>query len=100
VIGTDLSDIQPKSRLSNCSFLLEDSEEEWLFGTTDSPSLFDYIHLRYVCTCFTEPKRVMSHAFKNMKEGGWIEYCDTGITDSIDNDLEGKGRPAFPFLSF
>lgn len=92
VIGTDLSDIQPKSRLPNCSFILEDSDEEWLFGTTDNPILFDYVHLKYVITCFTDPKRIMNHAFKNMKPGGWIEYCDPCGTHSIDNNLEGKHR--------
>lgn len=41
VFGTDLSLIQPSYVPPNCSFVREDSEEDWVFGFP-----FDYIHLR------------------------------------------------------
>lgn len=90
VIGTDLSDIQPKWRMPNCSFIQDDAEDEWLFGSTEDPIQFDYVHLRMVITCFDNPRTVMRNAFKSMKPGGWIEYLDISIDlQSIGNTLEG-----------
>ena len=88
VIGTDLSAIQPVDYAPpNCTFVKEDSEEEWLFRKEPPPGAkpedaedlriqFDFVHLRMVVTCFTDPKRVMRHAFENLKPGGWVEYQD------------------------
>ncbi|KAH8655782.1 S-adenosyl-L-methionine-dependent methyltransferase [Xylariales sp. PMI_506] len=90
VIGTDLSDIQPKSALPNCTFVREDSEELWLFGTSEEPTRFDYIHLRYVFSCFNRPREVMKQAYQNLKPGGWIEYCDiTPRFFSVNNNIDG-----------
>lgn len=41
VLGTDMSLIQPDLGLPNCSFVREDTEDEWTHDT-----VFDYIHLR------------------------------------------------------
>jgi len=71
VIRTDLSKIQPEVPLSNIEFLKEDAEEEWLYPNV---SKFDYIHLRFVLSCFNSPKKVMQQALENLKPGGWIEY--------------------------
>lgn len=47
VVGTDLSLIQPTENLpTNCSFVREDSEEDWVF---DKP--FDFIHWRLMVSC-------------------------------------------------
>ncbi|KAK8111715.1 uncharacterized protein PG998_008172 [Apiospora kogelbergensis] len=95
IMGTDLSPIQPQHTPPNCTFIVEDSEEEWLFrqdpshmpeadADADAPSAtpnlsltFDYIHLRLVVTCFNDPKIVMKHAYNSLNPGGWIEYQDT-----------------------
>lgn len=91
VIGTDLSAIQPERKLANCSFVQDDAEEEWLFGSTDNPIQFDYVHLRMVVTCFDHPRKVMQNAYKNMKPGGWIEYVDCVMNmGTADNNHEGN----------
>ena len=41
VLGTDLSPIQPTSVPPNCSFIIDDIEDEWIFRKP-----FDYIHSR------------------------------------------------------
>ncbi|KAK7923790.1 hypothetical protein PG985_007861 [Apiospora marii] len=73
VIGTDLSAIQPDPDVPNCTFIKEDSEDLWVFGGIR----FDYIHLRFVVTCFNDHHGVLSQAFDHLKPGGWIEYQDT-----------------------
>ncbi|KAK8030227.1 S-adenosyl-L-methionine-dependent methyltransferase [Apiospora rasikravindrae] len=75
VIGTDLSKIQPEHPPANLQFLRDDAEEPWEFG----PERFDFIHARYVCTCFDNPKAVMQQAFENLSPGGWVEYCDSTV---------------------
>lgn len=41
VVGTDISLIQPDPEVTNCSFVREDTEDDW---STEMD--FDYIHLR------------------------------------------------------
>lgn len=87
MIGTDLSAIQPRSSIPNCEFIRDDAEAEWLFNGIQ----FDYVHLRFVYTCFNDQRLVMQNAFKNMKPGGWIEYQDSTMeVQSMDDNLEGK----------
>ncbi|KAK7958544.1 hypothetical protein PG988_013392 [Apiospora saccharicola] len=64
VIGTDLSLIQPdmEDTVPNCRFIREDSEDPWTYDHK-----FDYVHLRYVVTCFKDHRTIMRHAFKNRK---------------------------------
>ncbi|ETS85143.1 hypothetical protein PFICI_03168 [Pestalotiopsis fici W106-1] len=71
VIGSDLTQIQPTSELPNLSFVQEDSEEQWIH---DRP--FDYIHFRYVYTCFDSPQTVIKLAWENLAPGGFIEFQD------------------------
>ncbi|ORY68854.1 S-adenosyl-L-methionine-dependent methyltransferase [Pseudomassariella vexata] len=90
LIGTDLSRIQPDPAIPNCFFVKEDVEDDWVFSHS-----FEYIHARFVNTCFDNPKMVISHAFKNLNPGGWIEYQDTApqflfMDGSLDGTALGK----------
>jgi SAM-dependent methyltransferase len=89
VYGTDLSAIQPRNSATNCTFLVEDAEEDdWIHGHSN---LYDYIHLRAVFSCFDDPRKVMRNCYKNMRPGGWIEYNDgVPLPGSMDGNLEGK----------
>jgi hypothetical protein len=42
VIGTDLSDVQPRFVPPNCKFELDDAQLQWTFA----PNSFDFVHLR------------------------------------------------------
>lgn len=86
IIGTDLSAIQPLNSLPNCTFIKDDAEEEWVF-----PEKFDYVHLRFVFSCFNDPKSMMEKAFDSMCSGGWIEYQDPSVAQngSIDGNIDG-----------
>ncbi|KAK8851378.1 S-adenosyl-L-methionine-dependent methyltransferase [Apiospora arundinis] len=87
IVGTDLSLIQPANSPANCEFIKDDAEEDWVFPQYK----FDYVYLRAVFTCFNDPRRVMRHAFDNMKEGGWIEYMDFELELRSDTrSLEGS----------
>lgn len=85
VIGTDLSLIQPPWKPDNCAFFRDDIEDAWIF---DAP--FDYVHLRMMFSCFTNPREVMKSIFTNLQPGGWVEYQDY-ICDMycIDDTFEG-----------
>ncbi|KAK8133547.1 hypothetical protein PG984_005559 [Apiospora sp. TS-2023a] len=81
IVGTDLSKIQPENPPENVEFIRDDAEEPWEFG----PTKFDYVHARFVFSCFNDPKSVMQQAFDNMNPGGWIEYVDS-CTDIVSLD--------------
>jgi SAM-dependent methyltransferase len=86
IIGTDLSAIQPENAPPNCTFVKDDAEEPWVF-----PHTFDYIHLRLVFSCFSNPKKMMKEAFQWMNSGAWIEYQDPSIAEigSMDDNIQG-----------
>ncbi|KAK6065900.1 methyltransferase [Seiridium cupressi] len=71
VVGSDLTPIQPPTRVSNLSFVTEDAEEPWVYDHK-----FDYIHARYVYTCFDNPRAVIKSAFECLNPGGWLEFQD------------------------
>ncbi|KAK6066462.1 methyltransferase domain-containing protein [Seiridium cupressi] len=85
VIGTDLSLIQPSNVPSNVTFVRDDAEDPWIFL-----HMFDYVHARFVTTCFNGRKGVIRSAFDSLKPGGWIEYQDiqSGFW-SPDNSVHG-----------
>ncbi|KAI1870348.1 uncharacterized protein JN550_005276 [Neoarthrinium moseri] len=94
VVGSDLSAIQPPNAPSNCAFVKDDAEEEWLF-----PWKFDFVHLRFVFTCFNDHRRMMREAFKSMNSGAWIEYQDFPVTQigSMDGQMEGSALQRWAF---
>lgn len=63
----------------NCSFIIEDAEDEWGFSER-----FDFIMGRALVTCFKDPKTVFKHAFDALAPGGILELRD----------------PIFPFQFF
>ncbi|KAN0108726.1 S-adenosyl-L-methionine-dependent methyltransferase [Hyaloscypha variabilis] len=85
VIGTDLSPIQPNFVPPNCSFEVDDAEDEWVF-----PQKFDYIHGRALMSCFRNDQRVWEHAFKALRPGGILELQDLQMPlRYIDSSGEG-----------
>ncbi|KAH6656072.1 S-adenosyl-L-methionine-dependent methyltransferase [Truncatella angustata] len=71
VIGTDLSPIQPRWVPPNCSFEIDDAEDEWTF---DRP--FDFVHARGIWPVFADPTAFIRQAYANLKPGGWLEIQD------------------------
>ncbi|UNI20146.1 hypothetical protein JDV02_006263 [Purpureocillium takamizusanense] len=87
VVGSDLSCIQQASRPPNCSFVQHDVERDsWeLFGR-----MFDYIHMRFVITCFDDTQVVLRRCFDNLRPDGYIEIFDVSH-DPIDFDGSARG---------
>jgi ubiquinone/menaquinone biosynthesis C-methylase UbiE len=85
VIGTDLSPIQPLFVPLNCQFEIDDAEDEWLYSEE-----FDFIHMRGMMTCFSDPKSVLERAYNQCAPGGYLEMQD-GIfpLHCHDDTLEG-----------
>ncbi|KAH8660063.1 S-adenosyl-L-methionine-dependent methyltransferase [Xylariales sp. PMI_506] len=102
VIGTDLSAIQPLSTQPNCTFVKTDAEDEWIFPDPNSNHsdcngtarcehkiVFDYVHMRFMFTCFNDPKTVLQQAFDNLGPGGWLE-CQEAMPKAY------QANPTFP----
>lgn len=71
VQGIDLSPIQPSHFPSNCSFIIDNAEAEWVFTER-----FDYIHSRAMIAGFRDWPRFFNQAFKNLQPGGYLEIQD------------------------
>lgn len=87
VVGIDLSEFGTLSA-PNVTFLQQDAEKDaWEFAQQ-----FDYVHMRFVVTCFTDMRTVLRKALDNIKPGGWIEIHDVlGIPEFFD---DGAPAPA------
>ncbi|KAF2261458.1 S-adenosyl-L-methionine-dependent methyltransferase [Lojkania enalia] len=68
VIGTDLSPIQPTEVPPNCSFLIDDFENDWVFRQP-----FDYIHTRAMVAAMKDWPRFLEQAYNNLRPGGYLE---------------------------
>ncbi|KAG4413683.1 hypothetical protein IFR04_013187 [Cadophora malorum] len=85
VVGTDLSPIQPEFIPSNCSFEVDDLEDQWNF-----PQKFDLVHGRAMVTCFKDPATVFKSAYDSLEPGGYFELQDMAIPmRAIDDTLKG-----------
>ena len=60
VIGTDLSDVQPRWVPPNCRFELDDAQLEWTFA----PDSFDFIHIRALLGAISDWPPLYERAFK------------------------------------
>ncbi|KAH8659983.1 S-adenosyl-L-methionine-dependent methyltransferase [Xylariales sp. PMI_506] len=106
VIGTDLSAIQPVPREPNCEFIKADVEDTWIYpdpnathascaagGTCEHNIAFDYVHMRFMFTCFNDARNVLQQTFDNLSPGGWLECQETRLKAH-------QGNPAFKGNAF
>ncbi|KAF2204216.1 S-adenosyl-L-methionine-dependent methyltransferase [Delitschia confertaspora ATCC 74209] len=68
VLGTDLSPIQPTEVPPNCSFLIDDCDNDWVFRQK-----FDYVHSRAMVAAIKDWPRFFEQAYNNLKPGGYLE---------------------------
>ncbi|KAJ6780401.1 hypothetical protein PWT90_02288 [Aphanocladium album] len=96
VVGSDLSLIQPaEGGVTNVRFVQSDAEnEDW-----DFPCLFDYIHLRFLVSCFGNVNTVLERIYKQLAPGGWVEFQDT-LCEAVyvDGNRNTEGTAANDFL--
>jgi hypothetical protein len=59
-------------------------EDEWQYDYK-----FDYIHGRFLMSCFKETPSVFQNAFNTLKPGGYFEMQDTLTLTCIDASGEG-----------
>ncbi|EFX03509.1 methyltransferase type 12 [Grosmannia clavigera kw1407] len=88
VLGTDLSPIQPQWTAPNCSFEVDDFEEEWTYRRK-----FDYIHAREIEGCVGDPDKLFQRAFENLAPGGYFEIqtvCAKFVTDDGSDKFAGS----------
>jgi len=80
VIGTDIAPVQPQWVPPNCRFQIDDSEQDWTFGT----NTFDFIHCRDMYTGIRDWEKFIRQCYSHTKPGGWTEFCT--IYSAPDSD--------------
>ena len=68
VLGTDLSPIQPPYVPRNCSFLIDNAENDWIFDDK-----FDFIHGRMLIMGIHDWPRFFRQSWDYLNPGGWLE---------------------------
>ncbi|RSL46430.1 hypothetical protein CEP54_013850 [Fusarium duplospermum] len=88
VIGTDLSPIQPEWTPPNCSFEVDDYEDEWVYKKG-----FDFVHARELEGCIANDDRLFQQVFRHLRPNGYFELqgvdarfvSDDGTVDKATN---------------
>jgi hypothetical protein len=69
---------------ANCHFEVDDVEDEWQYSHK-----FDYIHGRFLVSCFTNGPSVFQKAFDALNPGGYFEMQDSLTMTCIDSSGDG-----------
>ncbi|PQE20072.1 TAM domain methyltransferase protein [Rutstroemia sp. NJR-2017a BBW] len=80
VTGIDLSPIQPAWVPTNCKFIVDNAEEDWVYS-----SKFDLIHWRVLASGIRDWPRLFAQAYANVKEGGWVEAQEHDVRIESDD---------------
>jgi ubiquinone/menaquinone biosynthesis C-methylase UbiE len=85
ITGTDLSPIQPEYVPANCQFEIDDAEDEWVYSKK-----FDFIHIHFIMTYFTNPRFVIKQTYKTYAPDSYLEMQDGVLPlHCHDDTLEG-----------
>ncbi|KAG6114024.1 hypothetical protein E4U13_003539 [Claviceps humidiphila] len=79
VRGIDIASIQPEMVPPNVSFLVNDCEQEW------TERYVDLVHFRFMVIMLRDTSKVLGHAFKSLRPGGWIELQEYEATPMCDD---------------
>ncbi|PGH36062.1 hypothetical protein GX50_01074 [[Emmonsia] crescens] len=91
VIGCDLSPIQPKWAPPNCSFEIDDVENEWLYKPSEA---FTFIHSRDMAGSIKDSDKLFAQAFKHLQPGGYLEMQSFEVELYSDDDTLKKAQDA------
>ncbi|MCJ1434852.1 hypothetical protein MMC27_004222 [Xylographa pallens] len=88
IIGVDLSPIQPTFVPPNCSFIIDNVEEDWLYDKK-----FDFIHARMLVLGMHDWPRFFRQSWDYMKPGAWLEMQELQFPVKSDDGSAGKDSP-------
>ncbi|CAA9965181.1 Tam Trans-aconitate methyltransferase [Pyrenophora teres f. maculata] len=81
ILGVDIAATQPAFVPPNCTFEIDDVEEDWPYR----PDHFDFIHGRDLMTAVRDWPRLIQQAYAHLKPGGWIQLAST-IPGALSDD--------------
>jgi hypothetical protein len=93
VTGVDLSPVQPTFIPPNCSFLVDDIENDWLYDEQ-----FDFIHARFLSMGIRDWPRLFRQSFNAAKPGAWVEYQEAELIFTTEPNSP-KSNPEMHALS-
>lgn len=91
VTGNDLSPIQPTWVPTNCKFIVDDVESDWIYRRDEA---FDFIHGRGLGGSIRDWDRLYRQIYQNLKPGGWLEMQEYEAWIKSDDDPKLLNAPA------
>ncbi|OCK78488.1 S-adenosyl-L-methionine-dependent methyltransferase [Lepidopterella palustris CBS 459.81] len=88
VTGTDLSPIQPNFVPPNCTFIVEDSEGDWVWDEK-----FDFIHSRTLGSTWRNWPGYFRKCYDYLKPGGYLEIHEFTFPFHCDDGTAGPENP-------
>ncbi|MCJ1378816.1 hypothetical protein MMC17_001915 [Xylographa soralifera] len=90
VVGVDLSPIQPTFVPPNCSFIIDNVEEDWVYDKK-----FDFIHARMLVLGMHDWPRFFRQSWDYMKPGAWLEMQELQFPVRSDDGSAEKDSPFY-----
>jgi ubiquinone/menaquinone biosynthesis C-methylase UbiE len=92
VVGVDLSAIQPPFVPPNCTFIVDNAEQPWIYTQK-----FDFIHARALVLGIRDWPKLFRQAWEFTNPGGWIELQEGEFPLGCD---DGSAAPDSPLLKW
>ncbi|KAM3472651.1 hypothetical protein MY8738_008765 [Beauveria namnaoensis] len=84
VVGVDKAPTQPDFVPPNCSFEIDDIEEDW----TWKEEIADFIFARDLILSIRDFPRLIEQSYRHLRPGGWLElHCVTGLLHCDDGKV-------------
>ena len=90
VVGSDIAAIQPSFLPVNCTFEIEDAEDDWPYPAMS----FDFVHGRDLMTAIRDWPTLIAQAYNVLRPGGWVQLAST-IPDLHSDDNTVPHNSAF-----
>lgn len=88
--GTDLSPVQPTWIPPNCSFEVDDFEQDWTFGS----NRFDMVHARFLMGSVKDHAQLYANVYRALKPGGWFEISEMECGTFSDDGSVPENSPS------
>jgi ubiquinone/menaquinone biosynthesis C-methylase UbiE len=95
VTGVDLSPIQPSMVPPNCTFIVDNIEQEWVYDKK-----FDLVHGRLLLMGIHDWPKLIRQAWDNTKPGGWIELQEGQFPLLCDDGSAGPDSPVVQWSKY
>ncbi|CAG9953449.1 unnamed protein product [Clonostachys rosea f. rosea IK726] len=82
VVMMDINPMQPLMVPRRCTTYIDDANSPWTFRSYE----FDLVHIRGLAGCIQDWPALFRQVFESLREGGYVEFCDTTLPKNSNDE--------------